>query len=379
MKKFSEKEKQQILLDYNSGMKLCELANKYGRNSCSIIGMLRGMGEFRSAKNRWTDQEIELLQNNYQSVSLEDLKRLFPHRKLHDLHTKAYTMGLTRDIYHWSDDDLNFLKKNYMTYSANELYEIFKGKYSIYAIRSKAQKLKFANHTNVWNSSEDNVIKKYYSYLSLEEIEKRLPNRTRNAIISRASDLGVVANYSLSHYFSDEQKNYIAENWNQKTDDEIAEILGKTKNGIRDQRSKMGLLRCNKDYSGYRYFDKIFRGQLHDWKEKSMKACNYSCVFTGSKDFAIHHIISFNVILHKAYEEMNFLGLLKSKNINDYSRQDIEKMIRVFLEIHDQYPVGVCVRKDIHDLFHKIYGSGHNNEMQWDIFVKKYREGVYRQ
>ena len=40
--------------------------------------------------------------------------------------------------------------------------------------------------------------------------------------------------------------------------------------------------------------------------------------------------------------------------------------------IHNKYPLGVCIRKDIHDLFHQLYGSGGNTEEQWESFIAKY-------
>ena len=38
--------------------------------------------------------------------------------------------------------------------------------------------------------------------------------------------------------------------------------------------------------------------------------------------------------------------------------------------VHSKYPLGICVRKDIHIQFHQIYGSGYNTEQQWNQFIK---------
>ena len=53
-------------------------------------------------------------------------------------------------------------------------------------------------------------------------------------------------------------------------------------------------------------------------------------------------------------------------------------MIEIFNSIHDKYPLGVCVRKDIHKLFHQIYGAGGNTENQWNKFVEDFKNGVYK-
>ena len=52
-------------------------------------------------------------------------------------------------------------------------------------------------------------------------------------------------------------------------------------------------------------------------------------------------------------------------------------MLEIFDRIHSNYPLGVCVRKDIHDLFHNIYGSGGNTEEQWNKFYEDFNNGLY--
>ena len=40
------------------------------------------------------------------------------------------------------------------------------------------------------------------------------------------------------------------------------------------------------------------------------------------------------------------------------------------------YPNGVCIRKDIHDLFHREYGTVVTPDM-WNDFVDNYKKGKY--
>ena len=47
-----------------------------------------------------------------------------------------------------------------------------------------------------------------------------------------------------------------------------------------------------------------------------------------------------------------------------------------FIEKQNEYPLGVCIRKDIHSLFHKEYGKSVIPEM-WYRFEKDYKEGKY--
>ena len=44
-----------------------------------------------------------------------------------------------------------------------------------------------------------------------------------------------------------------------------------------------------------------------------------------------------------------------------------------FIDEHNKYPLGVCIRKDIHDLFHSIYGRYNNTQEQWERFKEDYK------
>ena len=48
-----------------------------------------------------------------------------------------------------------------------------------------------------------------------------------------------------------------------------------------------------------------------------------------------------------------------------------------FQIVHSRYPLGVCVRKDIHLLYHSIYSKCVNTEDQWNLFVVDFKNGVY--
>lgn len=176
----------------------------------------------------------------------------------------------------------------------------------------------------------------------------------------------------LQEKYSDDQKQFIIDNYKTMTDIELSEALDKPLSGIQEQRRKLGIYYLNKDYSGYDNLSKFFRGHIQDWKNASMKACNYQCILTGSKDFIIHHKYGFNKILQEAFEKMDEQNLLKSTNLSDYSFEELSSMLDIFQCIHNKYPLGVCIRKDIHDLFHQLYGSGGNTEEQWESFIAKY-------
>jgi hypothetical protein len=108
-----------------------------------------------------------------------------------------------------------------------------------------------------------------------------------------------------------------------------------------------------------------------------MELCDYKCVLTGSSNFEIHHLYSFNKIVEEVMSILVKEGLLFSEEINDYNKDELDCIINRFQQIHNNYPLGICVRKDIHTLFHKIYGSGGNTEEQWNNFVVKFNDGEF--
>lgn len=112
-------------------------------------------------------------------------------------------------------------------------------------------------------------------------------------------------------------------------------------------------------------------------ERQSMYACNYQCVLTGGRNFDIHHIYSFNKIFEETMISLEEEGFILSNQINDYTKEELDKIIMRFLETHNKYPLGVCVRKDIHDLFHRIYGSGGNTYDQWNNFVERFKNGEF--
>ena len=59
---------------------------------------------------------------------------------------------------------------------------------------------------------------------------------------------------------------------------------------------------------------------------------------------------------------------LKDK-ISDYSDDEIIKLKDTCLELHYKYGLGVCLTKEIHEEFHKIYGYGNNTKEQFQEFL----------
>lgn len=377
--RYTEKEKCSIVNDYKNGMCPHELGLKYSRNDSSIINMLKAENVFVPSKNRWTQDDVSWLKDNYAIATLEEIRRRFPDRSLQNIYTKAYKLGIPRDSYHWTDEDEKFLLANYFKYDSNVLAKMLGCRYTPDAIRCKANKMGMKKLENIWTQEEDDVIRECYPKMLVKDFIELLPGRTVNSVIIRARKLGVTSHYYSNVFFSDEECLYIKEHWREMSDIEIAESINRGASSVKGVRNRLGFHRVLKDYTGYADFDKLFRGQISEWKKQSMVACDFQCVITHDKDFQVHHVVNFKSILNEAYKIMDDIGLLKSSKISNYSAEEIDKMIEIFRDVHSEYPLGVCVRKDLHDLFHSVYGRTGNSKLQWDDFVEKCEKGIYKQ
>jgi len=96
------------------------------------------------------------------------------------------------------------------------------------------------------------------------------------------------------------------------------------------------------------------REKISKWKIESMERCGYICVITGKPFEVIHHLYSFSKITDEVFKELN---ISINKDISEYSNDELSIIQNKCLEIHYRYPFGVCLTKDVHNLFHSLYGK----------------------
>ena len=117
----------------------------------------------------------------------------------------------------------------------------------------------------------------------------------------------------------------------------------------------------------------FLREFLSDWKKESMVNCHYKCVITGDKFDVIHHLYPYNKILQETLDECR---LPVYPLISNYTNEQLELLKYTIIKNHYKHPLGVCLRQDIHNLYHHIYGDDNNLE-QFEEFAKKYYDGEF--
>ena len=213
-----------------------------------------------------------------------------------------------------------------------------------------------------------------YEKVPINEVEQLFPNKNRNSIIHQAMRLHLTS-YD-KNIWTNEDDDYIKNNWELQPDAIMAEKLNRTKRAVQARRLFLGIYRRDMESLTYETLAKYIRGNIQQWKKDSMKECNYKCIFTGSKRFQIHHLYGVSNILNDIMTENNFPIY---DNFSEYSDEELNEILNAFIIKQNKYPLGVCIEKDIHVLFHSLYGQYYNTPKQWYQFEKDFKAGIYDQ
>ena len=370
-KLFTKEELDNIIKDYDNGngLRPFELGKKYNRNPSSISNKLKDLGIYKYTTYRFTDDDIEFLRKYYPKGDWNFIMKRFPQSTKQSIMGKVSSLGIkmiNENV--WTDEELSILRKYY---SENpKLTAELIPNHTYKAIVTKAKRLGLKSR-EFWSEDENDLMRKYYPIMPVDDVLKYFPNRTRTSVITHAIHLNLQS-YDYNPW-TEKEDEYILSHWETESDMIMCKNLGRTYKATQARRLSLGLLHFNKDGSGYEDLSKFLRGHIQTWKSESMKKCNYQCILTGSKDFAIHHMYGFANILNETIEEYN----IKLKDYNEYTQEELNDILEKFLNVHRRYPLGVCVRKDIHTLYHSIYSKCVNNEEQWNQFVIDFKNGVY--
>lgn len=368
---FTEQDIENIIKDYNSGMTYSEIGEKYNRDGSVIIGLLKRKGLYKRKLYYLTDDDILFLKDSYPNESWEYIMKRFEGKGVtrRSIISKMHKLGIRRERYFWNEDDVEILKKYYnYDNTVSDVYEKLGGRYTYNAILRKARVLSLKTR-EFWSMPEIELMKENYESIGVDGMIRLLDNRSRNSIICMAQKL----NLKFAHW-KNEEIEYIKNNWNTTSDNEMAKYLSRSERTIRAKREEIGLLRKKSDGKSYEPIAQYIRWNMGAWKSASMKSCNYQCIFTGSPNFDIHHLYGVSNLIRDTFE---CLGIENKACRTDYSEEELHIIKEKFLELQDKYPLGVCISKPIHTLFHQLYGVGGNTPEQWYEFSENYRKGKY--
>lgn len=290
--------------------------------------------------------------------------------------------------YKYTDEDIEFLKIYYPVGNWDKIFKRFPN-VSKQAIFSKMSKLKIPynrsfqdkdneNHKvakQKWSEEEIKIIKDNYSIHDIDYMQTLLPSRSKNAIILMANKLGVLSFNKMNIAWTKEEEQYIRDNWELEPDKIMSIKLNRAQRSVQWKRLELELYRRDMNSNTYTTLSKYLRGQNQKWKKDSMKNCDYKCVLTGSKNFEIHHLYGVSNMIEDIFVQNN---IMYKENLSDYTDEELSFILDKFLEIQSSYPLGECIDKKLHILFHSLYGQYYNTPEQWNRFKDDYLKGVYK-
>lgn len=331
--------------------------------------------------DKYTEAEVEFLKENYNNMEWDDIiEGLYKisgiKRRKQSIVSKASKIGLKRtnasfSSYTQEEDKLIIEAYNNATHSnlIDILNDLVKNKMphrTVGSIQNRATRLG-AVVRYPWTQEEDDYLIEHYYDMTVKEIANHFEHHNRNSVYNRIVKLGLHGAPTFA--YTDEDIQFIKNNYLTMSDDEIGEVLHRAGQSIKECRRKNGIFRRDPS-EGTHYLDMLKFVQAHnsEWKKKSMAACNYKCVISGGKFHDIHHLYAKNMILNTVLDRLN---IPYDFDINSCDEDIKELILKEFLAEQDKYPLGVCLHKNIHHKFHSMYGFGYNTPEQFEDFTKK--------
>lgn len=125
---------------------------------------------------------------------------------------------------------------------------------------------------------------------------------------------------------------------------------------------------------GITSLNEYLRTQIQVWKIDSMKFHKFKCDITGKSFDAVHHLVPFSIIVQEILSELN---IDVRRQISMYTEDERETMSNRLIAKHYEYGLGICLCKDVHILFHSLYGNETATPEQYNEFKLRYQAGEF--
>ena len=268
----------------------------------------------------------------------------------------------------WNNEEINILIANYNGYPSCEMISNkLNGRWDKEAVYRKAIILGLTEPRE-WSSEDKEVVKRLYATSSIEELKDILPHKTESAIRGVAHSLGLKSMYYLNRKYSDDENEFLANNYMLKTNEELGEILNRTPGAIAQHLWALGYSREQPPLGErYRNLTHYLRAKVAPIINKLKSSPDSCCAITGGRtNLVLHHIRGFSLITHEAIHNVD---LPIYPDLSDYTEQQLLALSDEFIKLHETYHQYVLIDKNIHLHFHKLYGYGYNTEAQWNEFI----------
>lgn len=227
-KKVSEDTINQMVSDYISGNTIISIPKKYYVSEDTVRKYFKERG---ISKHKLNDDDIQYILELYCNDQWDEIFKKYPDINRQKVYNIASKNKCRKTSYFWNEEDVEFLKSNYNSMSLDDFVNHYGGKYSYKAIGSKAKKLGLTI-SREWTPEEKDIFISNYSIIPIKQLMELLPNRSYNSLVNMGAKLGIQSYNYLKEKYTQEQKEFIYNNFGKMTDSEIANILNKPVIGI---------------------------------------------------------------------------------------------------------------------------------------------------
>ena len=239
-------EEDTLLKEIYGTVKNDELTKYFSKTLHSIINRAGELG-LKQEVNMWTDEEVQYLQEFYpnQEMSLEELhSKYIPNHDIPKIVGKANSMGLLRreKPKEWTNEEVKLLKENYNSYSVDVLIEKFFPDRTIAQINKKKSELdlvvtnRFRNGELFWTEEKIELLFNEYPYMNTEEFYNKYfkDDISLSGLYGKINKLGIKKDEEFVTGWTADEDNYLKENYRNMdlTVADIAKHLGKDESSV---------------------------------------------------------------------------------------------------------------------------------------------------
>ena len=271
----------------------------------------------------------------------------------------------------WSEEDKKTLIDNYSKLSYSEIAKLLNRDIEPHSIHRMARVLGLTEDYGYWTDEEINILIENYPTKPMSDVMSLLPNRSRTSILGQARTQNLKSYFYLNRIYTEDEINYLQDNYATKSYEEMSKDLGRTISAIKQRMILLGL-RKPTEIANYKTLYTYVRQRITSWRNNVREKCNYVCAVTGERsNIIVHHIRGFNLLLEECIEMIDFPLY---DDFGMYTQEQLDEFVESFLELQEYYGDYVCITEKVHNKFHSIYGCGNNTKEQWEEFIKNYNK-----
>ena len=193
LKRWNESEIQYLKSNYST-KEWGELLEHLGRWTKSEITHKAYDLKLKKSNHFWSAQDISILKNGYKNnISNSDISKALNYKfSSESIHTKAYKLGITKRE-KWNDNEIKILLENYEVLPMDSVVRLLPNR-NIDTIKAKANSLGLVSYfykDRQWIDSEDNYIKSHWETMGDREISSNI-GRTFRSVKWRREKLGLI-------------------------------------------------------------------------------------------------------------------------------------------------------------------------------------------